>query len=84
MEPGHFKVALWMPDMGHGSAPTQIARVLGSDGAPLPGVFDVTNLYFTMGGHWDVSVTVLLPNGKEETRALPVMIGSMHPMPMGF
>lgn len=69
-EPGSFKVVLWMPDMGHGSSPTRLQRVLGADSQPLVGAYRVTNIYFTMGGVWDVHVSVKLVDGSEETQSI--------------
>lgn len=74
VEPGRFRVSLWMPDMGHGSAPTQIQRVLDERGEPILGSYDVRNVYFTMGGKWDVRVSLKLANGTEETKAFSVML----------
>lgn len=49
-------VKLWMPDMGHGSSPVKIAQAADASGAALPGVFNVTDVYFVMGGHWEIWV----------------------------
>ncbi len=66
VEPGgKFKVVLFMPDMGHGSAPTRLQRVLDGAGKQIPGVFDVTNMHFTMRGLWEVRVTLTTPAGME-------------------
>lgn len=72
--PGEFKVSLWMPDHGHGSAPTRIHRIPGDDGEPLVGVYRVSNIYFTMGGKWDVNVTLKTANGVAETKSIKVEI----------
>lgn len=72
--PGRFRVSLWMPDMGHGSAPTQVQRVLDSRGQPLVGVYQVSNVYFTMGGRWDVRLAMKYTDGKEETQAFRVQL----------
>lgn len=50
------KVVLWMPDMNHGSAPTQVQRVVDKRGVLVPGSYQVTNVFFTMGGTWEVHV----------------------------
>lgn len=40
-------VLLWMPDMGHGSSPTNTTRVdVGS--------YRVTNVFFIMPGQWEI------------------------------
>ena len=72
IEPNSFRVILFMPAMGHGSAPTQINRVLDQDGDPRAGVFRIVNMYFTMGGDWDVQVVLISPNGSKETQVVPV------------
>jgi hypothetical protein len=71
---GTFGVSLWMPDMGHGSAPTKITPVLDANGQPVVGAYDVTNMYFVMGGAWQVNVTLTLPNGQPETQTINVEI----------
>jgi hypothetical protein len=49
IEPGlPFSVSLWMPSMGHGSAPTQIQTVLNAKGDVVIGTYLVTNMYFLM------------------------------------
>ena len=70
--PGAFKVALFMPDMGHGTAPTQIQRILDDQGRAVLGAYQVSNIFFTMKGDWLVNVTLKSPDGKEETKAFKV------------
>ncbi|MGE0526538.1 MAG: hypothetical protein AB7G93_16780 [Bdellovibrionales bacterium] len=74
--PGIFKLALWMPHsdpgLSHGSAPTRIRQVLDNNGQPLPGVYEVYRIYFTMGGKWDVNVTLKHADGSEETKTIKV------------
>jgi hypothetical protein len=56
------QVVLWMPSMGHGSTPTQTARV-------DEGTYRATNVFFIMPGDWEIRF--LLKNGTEvidETR----------------
>ena len=55
-----FRVILWMPDMGHGSAPTKIFPL------NTPGAFQVKKMFFTMPGEWEVKVELALPNGTLE------------------
>ena len=69
--PGKFKIVLWMPDMGHGSAPTKLQRVLDQTGKHIPGAFDVTNMHFTMRGTWEVRV-VLTTATESETQQFTV------------
>lgn len=74
VEPGvPFRVRLWMPSMGHGSAPTQLQRVLDGEGRLLTGVYRATNAYFPMPGEWNVEV-ILGSAGGTETRAWPVLV----------
>lgn len=74
--PGSFRVSLFMPSMGHGSAPTQIQRVLDAQGAPLTGVFEVSNVYFTMGGDWQVKLTLNFADGSKETQVIDLNLPS--------
>ncbi len=70
--PGKFKVELYMPMMGHGSSPTQIDRVIDDKGNPVLGAYQVTGMYFTMPGDWEVRATLLTPDGKSETEKFTV------------
>lgn len=73
------EVVLWMPSMGHGSAPTQIQRVLDSNGDLLTGVYNVRNVYFTMGGDWEVRVVLTNNEGLKETQSFNMKLdGSGH------
>mgnify|MGYP000376060174 CR=1 FL=1 len=72
--PGPFEVSLWMPSMGHGSAPTRIQRVLDPQGQPVEGVFEVSNMYFIMGGDWQAKVTLTYPDGHKETQIIDVSL----------
>ena len=47
-------VKLWMPAMGHGSSPIQLAAVSA-------GVYRVSDVYFVMAGRWEIHVQ--LKNG---------------------
>lgn len=68
-------VELWMPDMGHGSSPTQVKRATDESGQVIPGAFIVSNVYFIMGGKWEVRVTLTSADGNQETQSFEVMIG---------
>jgi len=72
--PGDFKVVLWMPGMGHGSRPTQIQQSTDSNGQPQVGAYDVTSIFFIMGGKWDVNVTLTLADGSEETQTIAIKV----------
>lgn len=42
-----MKIVLWMPSMGHGSAPVKIAKL-------SIGVYRATNVFFSMKGDWEI------------------------------
>lgn len=69
---GKVKVILWMPDMGHGSSPTEIQPVLDDSGLPVTGAYDVSAIYFVMGGLWQVKVQLTTPDGQVETQNVDV------------
>lgn len=48
---------LWMPSMGHGSAPVQVTQLDA-------GIYKITKMYFIMPGDWDVRL--FLKNEKNE------------------
>jgi hypothetical protein len=75
IDPGSFTVSLFMPDMGHGSAPTRMVQ----DRSVL-GAYRITNVYFTMGGFWEVRVTLKGAGGSTETQSFGVTIpeGNVH------
>lgn len=51
-------VEIFMPDMGHGSGPTALERVLDETGEIVPGAYLVKNMWFIMEGLWEVRVTL--------------------------
>ena len=54
-------VKLWMPSMGHGSSPVKLDHAKDAGHADVPGVFEVTHVYFVMPGDWEIHVQ--LKNG---------------------
>jgi YtkA-like len=72
------KVVLWMPSMGHGSAPTKVKPALDSQGNVIPGIFKVTNVYFVMGGAWEVRVILTDNQGVVETQKFDVVFNGGH------
>lgn len=68
--PGAFEVSLFMPSMGHGSAPTKIQHLNDAQGQPLVGAYEVSNIYFMMGGDWQVRVTLKYQDGSTETQTM--------------
>lgn len=71
-------VSLWMPDMGHGSSPTTVEKALDEKGETIPGVYIVREVYFTMGGQWEVNVTLTNAEGQTETQAFKVQLKGGH------
>lgn len=45
--PEKLHIYLWMPDMGHGSAPVKIKKI-------ADGEYEVTNVYIVMNGTWEI------------------------------
>ena len=55
--PGNLRVQLWMPSMGHGSAPVKISKTgVGS--------FEIRNVQFLMAGEWEIRFSVIDTAGK--------------------
>lgn len=73
VEPANFEVSLWMPSMGHGSAPTQKNPTVDGFGNILPGLYEISNIYFTMGGDWQVILTVTNVDGSQESQVLDLL-----------
>lgn len=72
-------VVLWMPSMGHGSAPTQVERAIDSNGNLVIGTFNVRNVHFIMGGEWEIQVTLTDAEGAQETKSFKLTLdGSGH------
>lgn len=44
-------VSLFMPSMGHGSSPVQVAKT-------APGAYAVTKVHFIMPGFWEIRISV--------------------------
>ena len=72
------EVVLWMPSMGHGSAPTQVERAFDQSGHPMLGTFLVRNVNFIMGGDWEVRVTLTDAQGAQETKSFTVTLNGGH------
>jgi len=49
---GQLSLYLWMPDMGHGSYPVSLKQI-------AIGVFEASEIYFTMDGLWDIHFQIL-------------------------
>ncbi|MCC7441254.1 MAG: hypothetical protein IT285_06465 [Bdellovibrionales bacterium] len=52
------KVKLWMPSMGHGSSPVKVNAAVDAAGLPVVGVFEATEVFFVMGGAWEIWVEI--------------------------
>jgi hypothetical protein len=74
--PPAFAVALVMPAMpSMKNPPTQINQVVDAKGKPVAGSYLVRNIYFTMGGDWDVNVTLDSASGKSaETQSISIQL----------
>jgi hypothetical protein len=69
-----LEIVLWMPSMGHGSAPVVIEPLLDGQGQSVPGAFRVRNVQFIMPGDWEVRVTLRHEDGRFETFALALTL----------
>ncbi|MGE0615054.1 MAG: hypothetical protein AB7P04_05410 [Bacteriovoracia bacterium] len=67
-------VKLWMTSMGHGSSPVKLAPARDAEGAPVDGVYDGTDAFFSMGGDWDVKVQLRREKKVQEEAVLKVKI----------
>lgn len=65
-----LQVILWMPSMGHGSAPTQIDKLLDDKGQIVLGSYQVKNVFFVMPGDWEIRFVLTEASGAKETRVL--------------
>jgi hypothetical protein len=54
---------LWMPSMGHGSAPIRVRAATDAAGASIPGVYRATGVSFSMPGEWELWIQ--LKNGSQ-------------------
>lgn len=72
---GNLAVSLWMPAMGHGSAPVMIQHALDAQGNPQPGAFRISRMYFIMNGAWEVRFALTHADGSVETQAWAVSVG---------
>lgn len=71
-------VRLWMPSMNHGSAPTQINRWVDQSGAVLNTTYLVKNVFFTMGGSWEVQVLLNPKTASEVMQSFRLDIPGGH------
>ncbi len=52
---GSLKLRLWMPSMGHGSYPISLLRI-------SPGIYQASEIFFTMPGDWDLHIEHIQDN----------------------
>ncbi len=69
-----ISVALRMPDMDHGSAPTKVTPAADKDGQAILGSYLVRNMQFFMEGGWRVLVTLTDASGTEETQSFDLTL----------
>ena len=63
----NLHIILWMPTMGHGSAPIKIKKI-------ADGEYDVTNVQFIMGGKWDLKFQLKEGNQVVDEVIVPLSI----------
>jgi hypothetical protein len=68
-----FSVELFMPQMGHGSGPTALERVLDIHDDVIPGLYRVKNMWFIMNGVWEVRM-MMGSGSKAETQVFNVSL----------
>lgn len=74
-QPVEFRVALWMPSMGHPSSKeARIEALRDADGRAIPGAFQVSNVYFNMPGDWQIRIQLLQGNAVVEEALLALQI----------
>ena len=79
--PGTFEVKIFMPDMGHGSAPVHIEKISVANGKPETGAYRVSQIFFPMAGHWQVKVILHLASKPDETQIIDVNLGKDEKAP---
>lgn len=67
-----FKVYLWMPHHNHGSSPVKYARYGDDEYLVLPGRYLIMEMYFVMGGMWDVHVELTNDDGSKTDKSFRV------------
>lgn len=65
--PEKLHVYLWMPDMGHGSAPVKLKQL-------APGEYEVSNVYIIMGGKWDLHFQLLKNEAVVDEVTIPLSL----------
>ncbi|NCN95822.1 MAG: hypothetical protein GW917_03800 [Bdellovibrionales bacterium] len=65
-------VVLWMPDMGHGSAPTSVEKNRDAAGNVVAGEYQISKIYFVMPGLWEVRVERQISENAVETQSFTI------------
>jgi hypothetical protein len=63
--PGTIAVVLWMPSMGHGSAPLAINKL-------DVGTFSASNVFFTMKGDWQIIFQLKSAGAVQDQAIIPI------------
>lgn len=63
---------------GHGSRPTTVTRPVDAQGHIPPGLYQVDNVFFTMGGKWEVRVELKSSDGRVEEATFPLEFPAGH------
>ena len=67
-----LEVVLWMPSMGHGSAPTVVSPSRDENGNLIPGTFTVKSVYFVMAGDWEVYMSLIDGSGNKVSKKFEI------------
>jgi len=65
---------LWMPAMGHGSSPITTVHTKDPAGGDVTGIYHSTDVFFIMGGDWEVHVQLKQGQTVVEEAILPISI----------
>jgi hypothetical protein len=68
------EASVFMPAMGHGSAPVSVLRVIDTEGQLETGTYQISNVYFMMAGQWQVVIKLSYDNGQVEQKTLNVTL----------
>jgi hypothetical protein len=63
--PFDLDMYLWMPEMGHGSFPFTQTKI-------AVGIYEITEVFFTMGGYWDLHIDFIENNQIVEEIKWPI------------
>lgn len=72
VSPTALQVVLKMPKMLYCAAPAEVSPLTDKNGQNIPGAFYVSNIYFFMGGLWQVELSITYADGYSETRSFDI------------